>query len=112
MLVQILSDKRNPFLPFEWKPVTPRKVTCGIPQGSCFIIYLNKFENSFKYSRASIYADGIKRLIDDADQELLNLSEWMRVNRLSPNNQTTELMVIGHPLKIRYPNLSSWIDRR
>ena len=58
----------------------PKKVTCGIPQGSClgpllFIIYLNDFGNSRQYSRASIYADDknvtvaskdIKRLADDA----------------------------------------------
>ena len=38
----------------------PKKVTCGIPQDSCvgpllFIIYLNDFENSLQYSKASIY---------------------------------------------------------
>ena len=65
--------------------------------GMClFIIYLNDFENSLQYSKASIYADDtdvtvapndLKRLTDDARQELLNLSERMRINKLSPNSQ-------------------------
>jgi len=59
-----------------------------------FIIYLNDFENSLQYSRASICADDrnvtivsddIQRMIDNASQEMLNLSEWMRLNELSPN---------------------------
>ena len=57
-------------------------------------MYLNDFENSLQYSRASIYAadtivtvesNDIKRLTEDARQEMLTLSEWMRINKLSPN---------------------------
>ena len=79
----------------------PRKVICGITLGSClgpllFIIYLNDFENSLQNSRASIYADDtnvtiasndVMKLIDNASQEMINLSEWMRINKLSPNHQ-------------------------
>ena len=92
---------------------------CGIPQGSyvgslLFIIYLNDFENSLQYSRASIYADDtnvtvasndMKQLTDDARQEMLNLLEWMRIKKLSPNPYKTEFMVIGHPWKTKQPSL-------
>ena len=39
--------------------------------------------------------------MEDAHQELLNISEWMRVNKLSPYPKKTEFMVIGHPFKAR-----------
>ena len=64
--------------------------------------------------RASIYADDtnvtvasndVMKLIDDASQEMINLSEWMRINKLSPNPQKTAFMVIGHPRKTKHPDL-------
>ena len=79
-----------------------------------FIIYLNDFENSLQYSRASIYADDtnvavasddLQRMIDNASPEMLNLSEWVRINKLGPNPQKTEFVVIGHPLKAKHPRL-------
>ena len=45
------------------------------------------------------------KLIDDASQEMIILSEWMRINKLSPNPQKTEFMVIGHPRKTKHPDL-------
>ena len=96
-----------------------------MPQGSClgpllFIIHYNDFENSLHYSRASIYADDInatiasddiQKMIDNASQEMLNLSEWMRIKKLSPNPQKTEFMIIGHPLKAEHPSLPESLVR-
>ena len=44
-------------------------------------------------------------MIDIASQEMPNLSEWMRINKLSPNPQKTEFTIIGHPLKAKHPGL-------
>ena len=80
-------SNRTQFCTFNGNKSKQRKVTCGIPQGSClgpllFIIYLNDFDNSLQYSRASIYADDtnvtiasddIQRMIHNASQEMLNL---------------------------------------
>ena len=86
-------------------------IECGIPQGSClgpllFIIYLNDFERCLEYSRANMYADDTEiaissnnqvELIETAQAELLNISEWMRINKLSLNPTKTEYMIIDHP---------------
>ena len=61
-------------------------------------------------SRANIYADDSSltiassnpvKLFEDAHQELINISEWMRLNKLSPNLKNPGFMIIGHPLETR-----------
>ena len=44
-------------------------------------------------------------MVDNANQEMLNLSEWMRINKLSPNPRKTEFAFVGHPLKAKHPSL-------
>ena len=108
-------NNRKQFCSLNGQHSKARDVTCGIPRGSClgpllFIIYLNDLEKCLKFSRASIHADDtsvtiasddVAKLIEDAHQELSNLSEWMRANKLSPNPKKTEFMIIGHPLKTK-----------
>ena len=87
------------------------EIESGIPQGSClgpllFIIYLNDFEHCLEHSRANMYADDTEitissnnqaELIETAQAELLNIAEWMRINKLSLNSTKTEYMIIDHP---------------
>ena len=97
------------------------EVTCGIPPGSClrpllFIIYLNDFEKCLRLSKASFYADDttatitsndVEQILHEAQQELFNLSEWMRINKLSPNPAKTEYVIIGHSRKSNTLNTSN-----
>ena len=70
-----------------------------------FIVYLNDFEGCLDFSKANMYADDahttiasndVKELVRMTKKELLNISEWLRVNKLSANPKKTEFMVIGH----------------
>ena len=90
---------------------TAKNVNCGIPQGSClgpllFIIYLNDFESCLQFSKVNLYVDDTEKTISSSDIDLLrnfqaeleNISDWMRVNKLSINpDDKTEFMVIGNP---------------
>ena len=105
---------------------TAKRVTCGIPQGSClgpllFIIYLHDFESCLQFSKANLYADDTETTISSSDigdlirsfqTELDNISDWMGVNKLSVNSDKTEFMVIGQSSSnkqgCRFTSILSW----
>ena len=49
----------------------------------------------------------MKYILCEAQQELLNLSKWMRINKLSPNPAKTECMIICHSRKLNTINISN-----
>ena len=52
----------------------------------------------------TIASNDIEKLVVDAQEELLNISEWMRVNKLSPTPSKTEYLIIGHPREAKAVN--------
>ena len=90
----------------------PKAITCGIPQGSClgpllFIIYLNDFKKCLTNSKAGLFADdthmtvkstNVENLTHNAQMELSNISEWMRMNKLSINPKNIRIYDNWTPL--------------
>ena len=72
-------------------------------------MHLNDFEGCLDFSKANMYTDDtdttissndIKELIRMTKKELLNISDWLKVKKLSVNPKKTEFMVIGHQRRI------------
>ena len=111
-------QNRHQYCSLNGKKSKKREVTCGTPQGSClgpllFILYLNDFERCLKYSKANTYADDTnvpiaskdkEKLVADAQAELRNVAEWMRVNKLSTNPPKPKYIIIGHLRKAKGTN--------
>lgn len=88
---------------------SPRKIQCGVPQGSIlgpllFLIYINDLPSCLKYSKARMFADdttvttadkSIIKMIQNANSDLANLREWLLANKLSLNLGKTEQMFIA-----------------
>ena len=99
---QSYLDRRKHFCVISGQRSRVREVKCGITQGSClgpllFFINLNDFENCLKFLQASIYvgdsnvtieSHDVEKLIFEAQQELINHSECIKVNKvLTPHRQ-------------------------
>ena len=51
-------------------------------------------------THTTIASNDIRELVRMTKKELLNISDWLRVNKLSANPKKTEFMVIGHQRRI------------
>ncbi len=87
----------------------PQEMVCGIPQGSIlgpllFLIYVNDLPNCLKHTRCNMFADdtqintssnNIDSIANILSEDLINVSDWMKANKLRLNASKTEYMVIG-----------------
>jgi len=88
---------------------TKREIICGVPQESIlgpllFLIYVNDFPNCLKKTAPCLYADDTQifasshdpvELANDINSDLVNITNWLNVNKLQSHSSKTKLMIIG-----------------
>ena len=101
-----LSDRQQ-FVTYNDTKSSNRNVTCGVPQGSIlgpllFLIYINDLHGICKYSSPILFADDSNLFFTGSEtiqtetlinEELCNISEWLKSNKLSLNIKKTHCIV-------------------
>ena len=97
---------------------TLRPITCGVPQGSVlgpllFLVYINDIFSVVTKANIRLYADDTVIYMSDADpgnassllqEDLIRLTEWCALNKLSINERKTKAMIFGTKHKISSQN--------
>ncbi len=95
---------------------SPRKIKCGVPQGSIlgpllFLMYINDMPDCLKYSIPSLYADDTEIYLsskncDDIvikiNLDLENIRKWMLRNKLQIHPTKSKYMFIGSAYNIKH----------
>ena len=106
-MVKDYLSGRQQYVKVNGKKSEPRKVLCGVPQGSIlgpllFIIYVNDLPDILEKLEATIFADDttlvtyakdIDSLEKTANQELKIVAKWFQSNKLTFNAKKTYYII-------------------
>ena len=84
-------------------------ISCGVPQGSVcgpllFLLYINDISKVLKHCKVSLYADDtvlyhsthdINEAFNYVQEDLVRLSEWCNINKLTINCKKTKYCLYG-----------------
>ena len=89
------------------------EIICGVPQGSIlgplFLVYINGLPNCLKKTTPCLYADDTQiyasshdpvELANDINSDLVNVMNWLNVNKLQSHSSKTKFMTIGSKQKL------------
>ena len=100
-------SNREQYVTYNGISSSKQRIKCGVPQGSIlgpllFFIYINDLCLVCKYTSAILFADDtnlfssgkdLKTLERTTNNELSNISLWLKVNKLSLNIKKTHYMI-------------------
>ena len=102
-------SNRKQYVIYNNEKSTMEKITCGVPQGSIlgpllFILYVNDIVSTSSVLEFVLFADDTTILyshedlaskIDVVNNELKEVTNWFKANRLSVNAKKTNYMLLG-----------------
>ena len=100
---------REQVCPVNGHTSSPKKIRCGIPQGSIlgpllFLLYVNDMPDYLKKTTPYLYADDtqissssedIETLIQNLNSDLNNIQMWLLKNKLQHHPTKTKVMFVG-----------------
>ena len=106
-----LSNRKQFVSSFDTSESEQKNIVCGVPQGSIlgpllFIIYVNDITNTSDVLDFILFADdttilyshsNIENQINLINEELNEVSNWFKANKLSVNASKTNYMILGTP---------------
>lgn len=117
-LESYLSDRRQVTLVNNWTSDVIAEGSYGVPQGSVlgpllFLVYINDLKSAIQLSFFHLYADdtiiicscdSTQELKLSLEQDLKDISNWLKLNKLTINTSKTEVIFFGNKSRLKSCN--------